>query len=235
MHYDGLGWHIVTVPAACQLNAVTANSAADVWAVGAMSYKPCAEHFDGTSWVLVNIPAMGASDNTLLGISASSATNVWAVGTYCTGNGCDRGGGVFQTMIFHYDSSLRWSVVTSANPSMYVNQLNAVTVISTTDAWAVGSENTSRIASTTLIEHFDGTNWTQVSDLAIHGNSSLTGIAAATATDIFAIGSTTITSSPQTNSTVMNTLMAMLGTRQVLHLELTALQSRGTCSSFRTC
>ncbi len=192
LHFDGMGWHVVSAPSACQFNAVTAISANDVWAVGTMSYKACAEHFDGTNWTLVHTPTMGSSDNTLLGVSASSSTNVWAVGTYCIGDGCDMGGGVFQTMIFHYDSSHRWSVVASPNPSIYVNQLNAVTVISATDAWAVGSENTSITTSTTLIEHFDGTSWTQVVSPAVNGSSSLTGIAAASATDIYAVGSTII-------------------------------------------
>jgi hypothetical protein len=194
LHFDGLRWQIFSAPSACQFNAITAISANDVWAVGKIAYQPCAEHFDGTSWTLVHTPTMGSSDNTLLGVSASSSTNVWAVGTYCTGNGCDMGGGVFQTMIFHYDSSHRWSVVASPNPSIYVNQLNAVTVISATDAWAVGSENTSITTSTTLIEHFDGTSWTQVVSPTVNGSSSLTGIAAASATDIYAVGSTIIAS-----------------------------------------
>ena len=202
LHYDGLGWHIISAPAACQFNAVTAISANDVWAVGAMSYQPCAEHFDGTSWTLVHTPTMGTSDNTLLGVSASSATNVWAVGTYCIGDVCNRGGGVFQTMIFHYDSSHRWSVVPSPNPSTHANQLNAVTVVSATDAWAVGSENTNPPGSSPLIEHFDGTSWTQVASPVVHGSSSLNGIAAASATDIYAIGST-ITPNPLKFSTVI--------------------------------
>ena len=194
LHFDGMVWHVVSAPSACQFNAMTAISANDLWAVGNMSLQPCAEHFDGTSWTLVHTPAMGSSDNTLLGVSASSSTNVWAVGTYCTGNGCDMGGGVFQTMIFHYDSSHRWSVVASPNPSAYVNQLNAVTVISATNVWAVGSENTNITTSAPLIEHFDGTSWIQVVSPAVNGSSSLTGIAAASATDIYAVGSSIVSS-----------------------------------------
>ncbi len=202
LHFDGLRWHIFSAPSACTFNAVTAIAATDLWAVGNMAYQPCAEHFDGTNWTLVHTPSMGSSDNILLGVSASSSTNVWAVGTYCTGNGCDMGGGVFQTMIFHYDSSHRWSVVSSPNPSIYANQLNAVTVISATDAWAVGGENTSLTTSATLIEHFDGTSWIQVASPAVNGSSSLTGIAAASASDIVAVGSTII-SSPLSYPTVI--------------------------------
>lgn len=197
LHFDGMRWHIVTAPVACQLNAITAISANDVWVVGTMSFQSCTEHFNGTSWSLVSTPNMGTSDNMLLGVSAGSSHNVWAVGTYCMGIGCDRGGGKFQTLILHY-TGVRWSVVSSPNPSSYENQLNAVTVISATDAWAVGQDDTNPMTGSTLIVHFNGTRWTQVVSPGINSRSILTAVASASATDIFAVGSS-ITS----NSVVM--------------------------------
>ncbi|MBA2678397.1 MAG: hypothetical protein H0U76_08400 [Ktedonobacteraceae bacterium] len=190
LHYNGAGWHLVPAPAACQFNAVTAITSNDVWAVGTMSYRGCAEHYNGTSWNLVTTPVMGKSDNTLLSVAASSSHDVWAVGNYCIGDGCDRGGGSFQTMILHYIGG-RWSVVPSPNPSPYANQLNAVTVISATDAWAVGASQTNPMTGSTLIVHYDGISWTQVVSPGVNSRSVLTGIASVSATDMFAVGSST--------------------------------------------
>lgn len=53
-----------------------------------------------------------------------------------------------------------FSVVSSPNASSLRNSLNAVTVLSATDAWAVGSYATDGNAFTaTLIQHWDGTGW----------------------------------------------------------------------------
>ncbi len=188
LHFDGMRWHLVSAPTACLLHAVTAISANDVWAVGTMAFQSCTEHFNGTTWSLVSTPHIGTSDNTLLGVSASSSHNVWAVGTYCVGNGCDRGGGNFQTLILHYTGA-RWSVVSSPNPSSYENQLNAVTVISATNVWAVGQDDINPMTGSTLIVHFNGTRWTQVVSPSVNSRSTLTAVASASATDIFAVGS----------------------------------------------
>jgi hypothetical protein len=190
LHYNGAGWHLVSAPAACQLNAVTAITANDVWAVGTMAYRSCTEHFNGANWSLASTPNLGTSDNVLSGVSASSSHDVWAVGNYCVGNGCDRGGGSFHTLILHYTGS-RWNAVSSPNPSSYDNQLNAVTVISATNAWAVGASFTTPMTGSTLIEHFNGIRWTQVAGPGINIRSTLTAIVPVSATDMFAVGFST--------------------------------------------
>ena len=193
LHFDGRAWHLVSVPAACQLKAITAISANDIWAVGSMSNQSCAEHFNGTRWSLVSTPKIGTSDNSLLGIAASSARDVWAVGTYCIGMVCDRGGsGGFKTLVLHYNGS-RWSAVPSPNPGSYANQLNAVTVVSATNVWAVGAISTTPFTGSTLIMHFNGIRWTQVASPGVNIGSDLTAIAAASATNLFAVGSRTTT------------------------------------------
>jgi hypothetical protein len=190
LHYNGAGWHLVSAPVACQLNAVTAITANDVWAVGTMGYRSCTEHFNGANWSLSATPNMGTSDNALLGVSASSSHNVWAVGSYCVGVGCDRGGGSFHTLILHYTSS-RWNAVSSPNPSSYDSQLNAVTVISATNVWAVGASFTNPFTGSTLIEHFNGIRWTQVASPGVNIRSTLTAIAPVSATNMFAVGFST--------------------------------------------
>ena len=74
-----------------------------------------------------------------------------------------------------------------------MKQLNAVTVISATNAWAVGGEITTPATGTPLIVHFDGIHWSQVVGPGVLGRSSLTAIASASATDMFAVGFRTTT------------------------------------------
>lgn len=57
-------------------------------------------------------------------------------------------------------SDCNFSVVSSPNASNLRNSLNAVAVLSASDAWAVGSYATAGNAFTaTLVEHWDGTGW----------------------------------------------------------------------------
>jgi hypothetical protein len=75
-------------------------------------------------------------------------------------------------------------------PSAPGTQLSAVTALSPTNVWAVGNTAGGRA---TLIEHFNGTSWSVVaSPNAATGSvldaNALTGIAAASANDIYAVG-----------------------------------------------
>ena len=189
LHYNGRNWHVFSAPLACQLNAVTAVSATNVWAVGTMSGRACAEHFDGADWDLVQMPVSGTADNTLLSVTAVSANDMWAVGSYCLGHSCDRGGGIFQAMILHFDGS-RWSIAASPQPGTLANQLNAVVAISATDVWAVGSDSNDPQNSTSMILRFDGNSWFQVVGPSVKGSSGLSAITGVSPTDITAIGST---------------------------------------------
>jgi hypothetical protein len=66
-------------------------------------------------------------------------------------------------------------------------QIAAVTAISPTDAWAAGTD----LTNGTLIEHWDGTSWHIVPSPSLSGDPSfsVTGIAARSATDVYAVGS----------------------------------------------
>ncbi len=74
-----------------------------------------------------------------------------------------------------------------------LNMLSSVTAISTNDAWAVGRSNSpptaQPISSRTFIEHWDGKNWHVVpSPNRADDNSSLSGVAAVSANDVWAVG-----------------------------------------------
>ena len=87
-----------------------------------------------------------------------------------------------------------WQVVPSPSPSAYGNSLTAIAAVSASDAWAVGMQTTF-YGTDTLIEHWNGTNWSVVAspnpiapDQRGYGNF-LTGVSALSASDVWAVGS----------------------------------------------
>ncbi|HEV2450537.1 MAG TPA: hypothetical protein VGS62_01250, partial [Streptosporangiaceae bacterium] len=74
-----------------------------------------------------------ASENVLTSVSAVSASDAWAAGYYVntSGTGTD-----FTTLTLHWNGTA-WSQVASPNPG-FDNLLEGVSVVSASDAWAVG-------------------------------------------------------------------------------------------------
>ena len=96
LHFDGSSWKLVTVPTpphtSGALSAVKALSPADAWAVGESfpnadgNGKILTDHWNGTSWQVVNAPPVGGP-GALSGLSSVDAvpgTGVWAVGFWLT-------------------------------------------------------------------------------------------------------------------------------------------------------
>src|SRR5688500_7471377 len=89
-------------------------------------------HWDGTQWSRVILPDPGPGAE-LQAITAGSATDVWAVGRYHEDLSQPR-----RTLTMHWDG-VQWSIVPSPNNGQYHNGLNAITAISGSDVWAVGT------------------------------------------------------------------------------------------------
>jgi len=185
-HWDGSSWTVVpgpdlgSGPRGSQLTSVRAVSASDVWAVGADSHgQTLIEHWDGTAWTRVPSPSPGAG-NFLAGVSAISASDAWAVGGYVTGSQS-------PTLILHWDGTT-WTQVPSPSPGGFLNELNGVHATSASDAWVVGISENNSGGPQTLIEHWDGTAWTQVPGPSPEG-SFLAGVTATSARTAFAVGS----------------------------------------------
>jgi hypothetical protein len=185
-HWNGSGWTLYATPNIVATNTndvlygVASLSSSDAWAVGAatgLSNGGIILRWNGASWQLVPDPA--ATNDALLGISSCSAADIWAVG-YTPGNYASNYEP--QSVIEHFDGS-SWTVVPSpAAPSVgYV--LDAVTCLSSTDAWAVGYSD-----AQTLAEHWDGTSWTVVSSPEPAPGSKLNAISASSSSDIWAVG-----------------------------------------------
>jgi hypothetical protein len=172
-----------------QLSGVAATSARSAWAVGVTNRnKPLVEHWDGRTWNKVRSPDPGLSGGfvPLQGVAALSARSAWAVGAV-------RG----HTLILYWNGSA-WQQVRSPSPSNQGDALAAVAAMSASSAWAVGSAGSSRILSTTLIEHWNGRTWKHVPSPAPEPGcggcrfpgDTLLGVAATSVRSAWAVGST---------------------------------------------
>jgi len=172
--------------------AMTASSANDVWAIGSLMNRgtglvsPLFEHWNGTAWTATTVES---NNEFLFGASADATNDAWAVGF----NGSDK----IETSAMHWDGA-NWKSVATPNVGEGTNKLNAVLALAPNDVWAVGFSTPlappKQAATLTLIEHFDGTNWTVVPSPNVGPNSAnqsnrLLGLTANSANDMWAFGS----------------------------------------------
>ena len=162
-HWNGTQWSIVPSPNPGQtqtyLRRVSAVAHNDVWAAGyylnPQGYsRTLIEHWDGVQWNLVSSPNENSNNNELWDIGGISANDVWAVGNYS-------GGGPTFTLIEHWNG-VQWNLINSPNPAdAYGVVLHGVSIVSSTDVWAVGDWSNEMEAST-VVEHWDGMEWSIV-------------------------------------------------------------------------
>jgi hypothetical protein len=103
--------------------------------------------------------AADITNSTLISVSASGPGEAWAVGTFMNQKALD------QPLAEHRSAST-WTRVSVPEPAGQQALLNAVDDLGPTDAWAVGTSFSGGIEATpagvTLIEHWNGTNWSIV-------------------------------------------------------------------------
>src|SRR6185437_1821398 len=81
-----------------------------------------------------------------------------------------------------------WRQVPSPAPGV-TSKLSAVSALSASSAWAVGTYLPAKGANRTLIEHWNGKAWTQVTGTPNPGgDSALTGVAAIAQNNVWAVG-----------------------------------------------
>jgi hypothetical protein len=187
-HWNGTAWSVnsslVVTGSAAQLNGVVDLSPANAFAVGLGSGGSLLEHWNGSAWSTVTIPDPDFTPGANESISASSATDVWVVGT--TVNTTT---GTTSAEALHFNGTA-WTVVPMAQPGTNTPTIGAVTAISATNAWAVGSDigATSAVGGSTLIEHWNGTSWSIVPSPTPGADPGLTGVAARGSGDVYAVG-----------------------------------------------
>lgn len=157
-------------------------SPTDVWAVGfygvGASSRTLVEHWDGSSWSLVDAPNGPGRDNFLQSVSAVASDDVWAVGY--------NGDLSSHSLIEHWDGT-QWQIVPSPNPGRFATRLFGVAALASDDVWAVGD----RIDSfdTALVMHWDGAAWSLSPGADIPGDYSyLSGVSGTGPNDVWAVG-----------------------------------------------
>ena len=195
-HWNGSRWSIVASPDGgvrgnrfSTLQAVTAISPSDVWAVGGQAgirngapvAVPLIERWNGTNWSIVPVPT--AAVGVLESVSGTSASDVWAVGA-----GQQSGQ---SAVALHFDGS-SWKLVTVPTPPGTSGGLFAAKALSPADAWAVGeSFPNAGGPGTILTDHWNGTSWQVVTAPPAGGPgalSALNSIDAAPGTGLWAVG-----------------------------------------------
>jgi hypothetical protein len=194
-HWDGTSWSVSHTLKAHNyhdaLLGIAADSATDVWAVGdtqlvSGEYVPLIEHRDATSWSVVANPGIGVFGGYLEGVVAFSPTDVWADGAIYTSHS-----GNAVTLIEHWNGSA-WAIVPSPNVNQVFNTIYSLSATGPHDIWASGvfapSDSNHNIHQT-LIEHYNGTNWSIVASPNKNAFSNNTNaIAAITPTAALATG-----------------------------------------------
>lgn len=185
-------------PMHSMLNAVSAASPSDIWAVGVSMVddqgpQDLIEHWDGTAWHISPSPAIGG---VLGAVVAVSSSDVWAVGGISKTSIFDSLPA--KTQILHWNGT-QWSIVASPDPGTKSNLLGSVTAIAANDVWAVGSFSRSDGIERPLIERWDGNAWRVIASPAPSGagRSVLSAITRIPGTNqLWALGTTSTSRDP---------------------------------------
>jgi hypothetical protein len=197
--WNGTKWSVFPGPAFATndqpaIYAMTGTGADNVWAIGSLLGDDeqelffLFEHFDGTKWTASTVLS---GDAFLMGASADAADDVWAVGF----NGPENDDSGTLAARFNGKS---WEFFLPPNVGTGANQLNGVLALAADNIWAVGFSTAepppAEVPTRNLIEHFDGKTWKvvpspNVGPNSIYQSNRLFGLAANSATDIWAFGS----------------------------------------------
>jgi hypothetical protein len=134
------------------------------------------------SWSVV--PSAPITSGELFAVAASTPDDAWAVG-----GPSDWGSGPPPTALTEHWDGTQWSVV--ASPEV-TGVLEGVAVAAHDDVWAVGELGSFTSATDegpgtgALAEHWDGSQWTQVT---VAGARRLSAVAATSGRDVWAVGS----------------------------------------------
>lgn len=192
-HWDGQQWTIVPSPgrgSVFDLSAVSAVSSSDVWAAGSYGHaaqgigKTLIEHWDGKVWSRTPSPQPGGQ-GLLTAISAVTGSDVWAVGWFF-----NRAQTHYRSLIAHWNGS-RWVKLPSPSPRKTTQSfLYGVSAVSSLNAWAVGAYRAPNGAARTLIQHWDGTSWTNTPSRnpGFPNNNTLWAVSAASGASAWAVG-----------------------------------------------
>jgi hypothetical protein len=136
-------------------------------------------------WKVVPSPNGGnqAGGNVFLATAALSSMDTWAVGAEPNPNQY-----LTAPLAEHWDGT-RWSIVPTPAISAPTVQLNSIAAVNSGNVWAAGySDDPNCLCGKTVVEHWDRTRWTRLTTPNPGVADYLTGIAATSATDVWAVG-----------------------------------------------
>ena len=166
-HWNGTAWSVSAgAPGSDFLSAVAYVPHGTVWAVGTSSdpntgaTTTFAEHRVHGHWVRTATPNPLDTDaddvNELNGVTAVSPKNAWAVGAV----GNEDTGVPYRSFILHWNGKA-WHRVSSPSPDPGGDPLNAVLARGANDVWAGGYGIETGTRTHAVVEHWNGTKWTE--------------------------------------------------------------------------
>jgi hypothetical protein len=139
---------------------------------------PLAYRWNGTAWQALTVPAsVGYME--LAHVKAFSPTDAWAIGASTTVPGA--------ASATHWNGSA-WTSFTTPVLSTLNLTMNAISGSSGHDVWAAGQARSSGYHNTvrqSVLVHYDGTSWTQVT---VPDTKGLLDVAALSPTDVWTLG-----------------------------------------------
>jgi hypothetical protein len=201
-NWNGTAWSEASVPTTpgntALLEAVSASSATDAWAVGRTQvnksdFEGLALHWNGTAWSVS--PGFAAALSDLGGASAQGVTDISPTDAYAIGDSAATASGSLAQW-----NGTTWSSVTLPLPADANSNttLNAISANGPDDVWIVGTFLDSALGrNETFSEHFNGTAWSVVA-MPLVNSSNLnafflfSGIQANSPTDVWAVGESAV-------------------------------------------
>lgn len=193
-HWSGGAWKQTSLPSgpcdvfesSCSLTSVSADPAGGAIAVGNAvlndnGWVPAALAYQwtGTAWKAI-WPSSSTPYMSLAHVKAFSATSAFAVGAASSGTTTS------SPVISHWDGAA-WTQTSTAFATTLGLTMNAIVGTSPGDLWIAGITQSSgyhnRVVHS-VVEHFDGTNWTQV---AIPDDSGVLDLAELSPSDVWAL------------------------------------------------
>jgi len=219
MHWNGSNWSTVPTAAVVApiagpgidimgLNGVKVLSATNAWAVGDgqdfSGSSPSSvdmafiEHWDGVAWSQDTAMPVHTNGDFLIDVQGT-ASDLWAVG----GQNQTYGSRFDYVLTEHWTSGTNtWNEVPGGTPNQSANLL-ALGYLAGNNVYAVGASGTfdpvtNAETDHTLIERYDGANWSLVQSASNGYSDVLSAIAAISPGDVWAAGSSVVTQYPQT-------------------------------------
>ncbi len=173
------------------LNAISAISAASVWAVGQDSGSPQINHWNGGSWSQSALPSGPCSvfENScvLTGVSGDSDSDVIAVGNGVL-NSNSAAGWVSVPLAFRFNGS-DWQPMT-VPAAISSSAMQHVQAFSPTDAWAVGTASNGSSTVAAAVQ-WNGSAWSQVSTpVSTTAGLAINAMSGSSGSDIWVVGLT---------------------------------------------